>query len=64
MYAFLFVIIFVKVFALERGIMARFVEDYDEERHNLPKWFEKCMGLGDHEEEEEQTEDEIAFQLG
>ena len=40
MYAFLLVIFFVKVFALERGIMARFVEDYDEEKHALSPWLE------------------------
>ena len=53
MYAFLFVIIFVKVFSLERGIMARFVEDYDDEKHSLPTWIENCLGKTVEEEEDE-----------
>ena len=45
MYAFLLGIMYIKVFALERGVMARMVEDYDEEKHSLVGWFANCFGL-------------------
>ena len=45
MYAFLLIIMYVKVFALERGVMARLVEDYDEKRHSLLGWIANCVGM-------------------
>ena len=43
-YIFLFVVIFAKVYALERGTMARFVEDYNEDMHKLPSWIGYFFG--------------------
>ena len=60
-YAFLLVIIFVKVFALERAIMSRFVEDYSDEKHSLYAWVEKCFRKTDEnpQEAEEVAQDQI-----
>ena len=43
-YAFLFVVIFAKVYFLERGTMSRFVEDYNEDLHQLPSWIGYFFG--------------------
>ena len=41
---FLFVVIFAKVYFLERGTMKRFVEDYNEDLHRLPSWIGYFFG--------------------
>ena len=43
-YMFLFVVIFAKVYFLERGTMKRFVEDYNEDLHKLPSWIGYFFG--------------------
>ena len=58
-YAFLFIVIFVKVYALERATMCRFVEDYNEDVHKLPD--RCCFGKAGNDDF---AVDEIASDLG
>ena len=60
-YVFIFLVIFIKVYVLERGTMSRFVEDYNEEVHELPSginyFFGKSIGVDNDTIEEEAVSD-------
>ena len=66
-YVFLFLIIFVKVYVLERGTMSRFVEDYNEDVHKFTRFvnyfFDKTSNEVIEEEKGESDDDKKSDEL-